>query len=161
MNRETWVADGRGHFQIDHFVPQCDDMDLLAVYENLFYTCTACNKNKLGHKLPLNPCVDAMGRHIKTERDGSLTSLTKKGKAFITALRLNRESRINYRRGILNRIDAAIPNDIPSIRDILSYPEDLPNLGRLKPRLGNSKPDGVKSSFWARKKEGILPVTYC
>jgi hypothetical protein len=40
------------------------------------------------------------------------------------------------------------------------YPTDLPDLARLKPPGGNSRPDGIEESHHARQQRGELPEVY-
>jgi hypothetical protein len=42
---------------------------------------------------------------------------------------------------------------------IMGFPLDLPDLARLTPPGGNSRPEGVAKSFFARKQCGDLPPT--
>jgi hypothetical protein len=37
------------------------------------------------------------------------------------------------------------------------YPSDLPNLAKLKPPKGNTRPDGVKASHYVRQQSENLP----
>jgi hypothetical protein len=41
-----------------------------------------------------------------------------------------------------------------------SYPADLPDLSTLRPPGGNTRPDGVAQSHFARQQRGELPDTY-
>ena len=45
-------------------------------------------------------------------------------------------------------------------RELMGYPDDLPNLGRLRPPQGNVRPDGIANSCHERRKRGELPETY-
>lgn len=45
-------------------------------------------------------------------------------------------------------------------RQLLAYPEDLPDLTRLRPPDGNIRPEGVKESCLEQKRLGTLPETY-
>ena len=45
-------------------------------------------------------------------------------------------------------------------RELMGYPDDLPNLGRLRPPQGNKRPDGIANSCYERRKRGDLPETY-
>jgi hypothetical protein len=42
----------------------------------------------------------------------------------------------------------------------MSYPDDLPNLARLRPPGGNTRPEGIAESAFARRKVKTFPGTY-
>ncbi|MCY2988962.1 MAG: hypothetical protein NTY19_13985 [Planctomycetota bacterium] len=42
----------------------------------------------------------------------------------------------------------------------MGFPEDLPDLSRLRPPEGNSRLDGVEQSYFAQRQRGELPETY-
>ncbi|MFM9966286.1 MAG: hypothetical protein ACKV2Q_34350 [Planctomycetaceae bacterium] len=44
-------------------------------------------------------------------------------------------------------------------RQLLGFPNDLPDLSRLRPP-SNTKPKGVVYSFHAQRKRAELPLTY-
>jgi len=52
----------------------------------------------------------------------------------------------------------------PWLRDeftkLMGFPDDLPNLARLRPPGGNSRPHGIERSYFVQKKKAILPDTY-
>jgi hypothetical protein len=41
----------------------------------------------------------------------------------------------------------------------MAYPDDLPDLRRLRPPGGNSKPEGVNQSAFALRERGALAAT--
>lgn len=43
---------------------------------------------------------------------------------------------------------------------LLGFPEDLPDLSRLRPPGGNSRPAGVLESYLAQRRGGTLPAIY-
>ena len=45
-------------------------------------------------------------------------------------------------------------------RELMGFPDDLPDLARLQPPEGNSRPDGVKKSCYAQRERKRLPKTY-
>ena len=51
-------------------------------------------------------------------------------------------------------------HDSDLYRRLMGFPDDLPDLARLRPPGGNTRPEGVQSSHFARKKTGVLPQTY-
>ena len=45
-------------------------------------------------------------------------------------------------------------------RELLGFPNDLPDLVRLQPPGGNTRPDGVKKSCFVLRERKKLPTTY-
>jgi hypothetical protein len=43
---------------------------------------------------------------------------------------------------------------------LMGYPEDLPDLARLRPPGGNGRPRGLAACSFGRRREGTLPATY-
>jgi len=43
---------------------------------------------------------------------------------------------------------------------LMGFPDDLPDLGRLRPPEGNTRPEGVEESYFAQREKGVLPETY-
>jgi hypothetical protein len=41
---------------------------------------------------------------------------------------------------------------------LMGYPGDLPQLSRLRPPGGNTRPQGLQESWYARRHEGTLPA---
>ena len=85
---------------------------------------------------------------------------TPTGAELIDLCRLNRPLLVSARRRILNLIavlgDSKAPEAIEALREMLSFPADLPNLSRLRPPEGNARPDGIAQSFLERRKRGEL-----
>ena len=45
-------------------------------------------------------------------------------------------------------------------RELMGFPEDFPNLAALHPPGGNTRPVGVKKSWYALRQQGKLSETY-
>ena len=56
-------------------------------------------------------------------------------------------------------VDLAKERDANLYGQLAGFPEDLPNLGRLRPP-SNSRPDGIEVSWYAKRQRGQLPETY-
>jgi hypothetical protein len=41
----------------------------------------------------------------------------------------------------------------------MGLPNDLPNLARLRPPGGNSRPEGMEQSYFVQMEKAILPET--
>lgn len=60
----------------------------------------------------------------------------------------------------LRIIDLAERYDRPLYNQLLSFPDDLPDLARLRPPGGNSRPEGIRESSLAKRERGELPPNY-
>lgn len=63
-------------------------------------------------------------------------------------------------RMLLGTLAAVAPTDPALHRELIGFPDDLPNLIALKPRAGNSRPAGLKKSYFAFRQLGRLPKSY-
>jgi hypothetical protein len=159
LTRERWRDDGQYSFTIDHVKPKSRYVDLTADYDNLVYCCARCNtlkSTKLG--LP-DPCNSTLAKHLK-QGSGYFIASTPLGKRLIEYLRLNSPERVSNRLQYMlffeNR--ARLPHKLLGLA--FGYPADLPDLARLKPPKGNSRPAGVKTTHFARKRASKLPPYY-
>jgi hypothetical protein len=46
------------------------------------------------------------------------------------------------------------------LRGLQGFPDNLPRLETLRPPDGNTRPDAVGDSYYAKRQRGELPVTY-
>ena len=60
----------------------------------------------------------------------------------------------------INIIALAEQYDPNLYAQLMGYPAVLPDLAALQPPGGNSRPEGVKESCFARRQAGTLPRTY-
>ena len=158
LSRETWTKRVSG-FDLDHFVPQKLAPEKATDYSNLVYACSQCNQAKSSGQLP-SPESDAFGKHLTVEDDGSIKALDPKGEIIIAALRLDNDSNNRYRSLILRILRLAHEHDSDLYREMMGYPEDLPDLSKRQPPEGNSKKDGLLGSAFARGEKGELPDCY-
>jgi hypothetical protein len=157
LSREQW---GRvtGEYDLDHFVPQKTDPARKAEYDNLDYACRRCNLTKSGESVP-----DPMGmtaQHLRMQPDGSLRSYSADAEALVLMLDLNAPRMVAWRLLWVRLVDLAGQHDANLFQQLMSYPDDLPNLARLRPPGGNSRPAGVEASHFARRDRGELPAIY-
>lgn len=160
--RERWFPDGEASFSVDHVRPQSLDPDLVNVYENLLYACCQCNSVRGTSEVP-DPSVHAYGELLKIQQDGTLAAESEQGQDVIAICRLNRPKLVAFRRGMIEVLSMLAGREDPDGRiagHYLGFPDSLPNLSRLKPPGGNTKPDGVATSFFARRQQAQLPPTY-
>ncbi len=158
LRREQWSL-VVGNWDIDHFQPQSQAPEKALDYENLLYVCRTCNGNK-SDNLVADPCDVAIGDLVRVDADGVITSLNEEGELLIQILRLNNADYTSFRRRML-RILAAVEQQEPeTYAALMGYPDELPNLGQLKPPEGNSRPESVADSCWIRRENGELPEIY-
>lgn len=56
-------------------------------------------------------------------------------------------------------VDLANQRDVILYQQLTGFPEDLPDLGRLRPP-SNSRPEGIEISWHAKQQTGQLPQSY-
>ena len=160
LTREVWRPDGHDSFSIEHIHPRVSSPSAICDYENLAYACVACNSRRQNQTLPFDPCEVALGDHLKLEKSGRLQPLSDDAAYLIDLCRLNRSSLVNYRGRLVELLEILRRSEEPGAREALAsflrYPDDLPDLARLRPPGGNSKPEGVSSSYFARRASGEL-----
>ena len=77
--REVWCADGDGSFGIDHVRPRASHPEQGSDYDNLVYACCRCNSVKQENPLPVDPCEEGWGNHLRTITDGTVRGITALG----------------------------------------------------------------------------------
>ena len=93
-------------------------------------------------------------------RSGRIHGKTTEANLLIDVLQLNDES-YRRRRRLMIEILAAVAKTNPALhRELLGFPDDLPDLAQLKPPSGNSRPLGIKQSHYALRQTGKLADTY-
>jgi hypothetical protein len=158
LNREQWVI-AKGAFAIDHFVPTSINPNQVADYENLLYTCVACNLTR-GNEPILDPLEHLLASTVEVQTDGMIVARTSPAGLIVEALHLNDPEYIVRRRRmivLLADLEARRP-DLYAVW--LGYPDNLPDLARLRPPRGNSRPAGIEQSHFSRQQRGELPATY-
>ena len=158
LSREQW---GRvsGEFDLDHFVSQKARPDLVANYDNLVYACARCNLAKASQRVP-DPLAVLTLETVWVLPDGALEGRSNDAKSLILKLDLNSPRMISWRLIWMRIVELAQRNDKTLHRRLMGFPGDLPDLARLRPPGGNSRPAGVLQSHFARASRGKLPPTY-
>jgi hypothetical protein len=161
--REVWFPDGDRNFSVEHVQPTSLAAEGLTSYDTLIYSCCQCNATRKAILLPLDPGRD-LGRHIEVSPDGTIRGLTPEGEDFIRICRLDRPNLTAFRRlilDVLTLLQRKREHDAAELcRRYLGYPANLPNLGARKPPGGNSRPQGIEESAFARHARGHLPEVY-
>jgi hypothetical protein len=162
--RERWVPNGADGFSVEHVDPQSTHPRRAGDYGNLIYACCTCNASRADAALPLDPSRASLGNHIQLETRGTVRPLTTEGAVVIDICRLNRPSLVSFRRRLLRVIAVLAAQEDPRLKgaleDILSFPDDLPNLASRRPPGGNARPQGIAESCFERRRKGVLPGFY-
>ncbi len=164
LEREVWYPNRDGSFSADHFVPKVIAPDRETDYENLVYACVRCNSYKQAQIALLDPTKVAFADHFLVREDGHIQALTPEGQDLIDLLDLNHAPALEVRQEALRvlQLKQRYPSDDLVHQLFVSrfgYPSELPDLLRPKPPGGNSRPEGIKTSYAEqRKKGGLLPV---
>jgi hypothetical protein len=102
--------------------------------------------------------------HLKVNDDGTVSPLSTQGKILIDAFWLNDPERVRYRDEVLRdfryfRDRLAEPEAAALFKSKFGFPDNLPDLRKNKPRR-NSRPEGIRRSYYARRQRGRLLDTY-
>ncbi|MFO0810855.1 MAG: HNH endonuclease signature motif containing protein [Gemmataceae bacterium] len=154
--REVWQP---RDLEVEHFTPTVLAPDRATDYANLLYACRACNAAKAAQRIP-DPTRALVGGSMTVEPDGTLTATTPAAERIIDGLRLNVAGYRELRRLWIEIVELARRNDPALHARLLRYPDDLPDLSKLRPPGGNERPDGLRDSHFARRRRGELPATY-
>ncbi|MGE0680223.1 MAG: HNH endonuclease [Candidatus Binatia bacterium] len=161
LRREQWGL-VTGSWDIDHFVPQDRYPQGRLKYENLLYICHSCNLVKSNQFIP-DPCEMAFGDCVGVRQDGTIEALSEDGEILIETLRLDNEEYREFRSLFISILRSLLRSPKRSDRQtyikLMGYPNKLPDLSQLRPP-GNSKPESINASFYARRLRGELPETY-
>ena len=161
LDREVW-RDMRERLHIDHFQPQALRNDLKCEYTNLLYLCPACNSQKSDSILP-DPCAVALADCLEVHGDGRIEAKNgnPEGEALIDLLALDDPLTVARRRRMIGMLRSLAETNWAAFVDWMGFPEDLPDLSLPPVPPSNSKPDGVRESFFERNnRSGGLPEVY-
>ncbi|HYV40077.1 MAG TPA: hypothetical protein VE988_30605 [Gemmataceae bacterium] len=158
LTREAW-GPLTGWYAIDHFAALALRPDLAREYDNLLYACAACNLSKSHFQTP-DPTAALLASTVRVTDDGVLHADSPEAAQVIEVLGLNREKLIDYRELWIGIIRVAAAADPALYRRLMGFPDELPDLKRLRPPGGNTRPEGVSASHFALRQGGTLPATY-
>jgi hypothetical protein len=156
--RERWCR-VRGQYALDHFLPAAHHPALVTEYDNMVYACGACNLGK-GDRVVPDPLVFLTEERASVSASGEIHTDDPQTTLVVEGLGLNRPDYIQFRRVWLSLIALAKAHDPELYRQLMGYPDDLPDLSVLRPPGGNSRPGGVNLSAFALRAAGTLPETY-
>lgn len=157
LKREAW-GQVTGEFELDHFEPQSLAPHLALDYFNLVYACRRCNLVKLDQRVD-DPLPLLSTGTVIVLPDGAIASEQSDTRRLIQQLDLNSPKLRKWRVMWMRIVDLAKERDQMLYRQLVGFPEDLPNLGRLRPPR-NSHPGGVEVSWYAKQQRGQLPDAY-
>jgi hypothetical protein len=158
LYREQWGRVKAG-FSLDHFLPLSVHPEHQRRYDNLLYACAACNRSKGAALLP-DPTQVLLDGAVRVHEDGSIQGMTREARRIIRLLGLDGREETEARLLWIGIIALAQRSDPALYQRLMGFPEDLPDLRRLRPPGGNARPAGVARCFHAQKRAGTLPATY-
>ena len=162
--RERWCAEGDHLFSVDHLLPQTTHPEHSCDYDNLVYAYGQCNALKQDAETVINPCEEALGHYLGIQSDGSVRPLTARGAEQIALCRLNRPRLVEARHmmiELLSMLKACVSEEAGEfLRSLQGFPDNLPRLPTLRPPDGNTLPESINNSSYARRQRGELPATY-
>jgi hypothetical protein len=156
LHRERWVPGG---FHLDHFLPVATHPALATQYDNLIFCCSTCNTAKHDLEVP-DPSTTFLEGSVRVLEDGSIEGVTPEAGRIIRLLGLNSAAYREYRRLWIGIVALAAKWDPGLCRQVLGYPEDLPDLRQLRPPGGNGRPGGLADCHFVWRLNGNLPETY-
>ncbi|NLF73976.1 MAG: hypothetical protein GX575_33635 [Candidatus Anammoximicrobium sp.] len=148
-----------GEYDIDHFQPVSVNAALGTDYDNLLYACARCNLAKRDREVP-DPTVHLTTDELRVYPDGRIEGLTPAAKKLIAKLDLDSPQATQWRLIWIRNVELARQFDREQYERLLSFPDDLPDLSRLRPPGGNTRPAGVEESHFVRRQRNQLAVTY-
>jgi hypothetical protein len=157
LKREQWGL-VRRQYDLDHFLPQAHSPAGVLDYDNLLYACSACNSAK-GKEIVPNACECMLHGQVFVNEDGTIEGRTTNSRRLIRMLGLDDAEYREFRRMWIDVVALARGRDPDLFQRLMKYPDNLPNLATLRP-VGNSRPQGVRQSCYARRQRGQLPETY-
>jgi hypothetical protein len=157
LKRETW-GQFTGDFELDHFEPQSLNSERRLDYLNLVYACRRCNCVKLDQSV-VDPFELLVSTSVAIRTDGSLHGIGIVTQRFIRQLDLNSPRLKKWRRMWMRILDLAEQHNADLYHQLTGFPDDLPDLGQLKPPA-NDRREGLEQCWFARRRRGELPKSY-
>jgi hypothetical protein len=156
--REQWGR-VRGLFDIDHFQPTANRPGRPSEYDNLLYTCATCNATKRALEIP-DPLTVLIQANVRVSEDGRIHTASPEAACLIEILALDSDEAVEFRMTWIGIIALSAVADLALYRKLMGFPNDLPDLKRLRPPGGNKRPEGLPVSYHAQRQRSALPDTY-
>lgn len=157
LKRMVWAP--TDIWTIDHLIPKDEAAERSCDYDNLVVSCQSCNRRKSSHRVP-DPCLVAYGSCLRVQSNGRVTALNKEGKRIVETIRLNHDRYVSERQKMIKLLRLCAQHDKAEFERLMGFPSELPDLTRWEPPGGNTRPEGVFQSHFARRMRGQLPKTY-
>lgn len=157
LQRESWGR-ATGEFELDHFEPQSLVPERKLDYFNLVYACRRCNSVKRDQPTD-DPLTILQSAAVVLSPDGFLISASLDAKRLIAQIDLNSPTLRRWRVMWMRIINLASQHDVALFLQLTGFPEDLPDLSRMRPP-NNSRPEGIEISWHAKRQRGQLPESY-
>jgi hypothetical protein len=97
---------------------------------------------------------------VRVNEDGTIEADTPEARRLIRVLGLDDAEYTEFRMLWIGIVALAFRRDRTLFRRLMCFPDDLPELRRLRPPGGNSRPSGIADSYFRQRQRGELPVTY-
>lgn len=158
LRREAWTG-VFAEFALDHFEPVALHPADATTYDNLLYVCGPCNCRKGDERVP-DPLAALTAEAVTVRPNGAIEARTRSARRIVQVLRLDGPRLTELRAIWIEVVRLAAANSPDLHRRLLGFPADLPDLGRLRPPGGNSRPEGIGQSCFLLRQRGELPTTY-
>ena len=158
LAREVWGS-FKGIYALDHFLSVAGRPDLLLDYDNLLYVCVSCNLSKGSQQVP-DPLSNLLDSDIRVTEDGVIHASSPAASKLVEQLGLDRPRLREFRELWIRIVRLSVQHDPEMFRRLMGYPVDLPDLSTLRPPEGNSRPEGIAQSHFARRQRSELSDTY-
>jgi hypothetical protein len=164
LSRERWCPNGHEDFAVDHLMPRSAAPGEARDYDNLVYACQSCNRNRQDAELPIDLGRVPLAAHLRVATDGTIQALTREGRWLERTCHLNRPLLVSFRKRMLGLIEFLTArgqsDDKAILYDLLGFPDSLPDLAARRAPAGNTRPEGIVHSHFARRQRGELPRAY-
>ena len=158
LRRERW-GQVTGEFDLDHFQPLKLYPRLGLEYSNLVYACRRCNSIKLDAEVD-DPLWVLTRERIHALPDGRVRGADDAARRLIACLDLNSARLVAWRFMWIRIAERARESDRALWEWLVGFPVDLPDLRRLRPPGGNTRPRGIDESWAVRAERGELNDCY-
>ena len=158
LQRESW-GQVRAAYDLDHLLSVAKHPTAALDYDNLLYACASCNSAKQDRDIP-DPSLYLHSRSLRVRSDGVIEALTTDASTIVWQLGLNLPRLVTYRSMWIEVLRLASEYKPELRRQLMAYPDDLPDLSILRPPGGNTRTNGLTASYFERRKGGELPSEY-
>jgi len=158
LRRQQWGR-AAAELEVDHFQAVAQRPELDTAYANLLLACRICNVLKADRTVP-DPCLALTAATVTVDLNGTIRGHTTEARRLIRVLALDAPPATEFRVLWNSIVMLARQFDPELFQRLLGFPDDLPDLRRLRPPGGNIHPEGVEQSWYACRERGELPETY-